>query len=106
MAKEEAAKEQGILPEETEEKEKLDMDLGEKDEEVYSDGGREKLVEDGEIAGWEQGFMEGAEGKGSHSKCAHCHELLLQDPAHIIEKEIEGKITLFCSNECADNGPQ
>ena len=106
MSKEEAAEEQGILPKKTQEEEKLDMELGGKEESVYTDGGREQLVDDGEIADWEQGFMEGAEGKGSQSKCSHCHSILSQDHAKIVEKEIDNKIHFFCSQECADSGPQ
>ena len=106
MSKEEASEEQGILPEETSEEEKLDMELGKKDEEIYSNEGREKLVEDGEIADWEQGFMEGAEGRGSQSKCAHCHDLLSQDHTKIIEREYDGTIHVFCSNKCSESGPQ
>ncbi len=44
------AEEQGIEPEETSEEKSEDMEHGEKDEDVYSEEGREKLVEDGEIS--------------------------------------------------------
>ena len=67
MGKEEAAEEQGIVPEETSEEKKEEMESGEKDEEVYDDEGREKLVEDGELDTREEAFMEGAEG-GGHKK--------------------------------------
>ena len=67
MGEEEAAKEQGIVKEKTSEEKKKDMDLGEKDEEVYTEEGRENLEEDGEIDTWEEAFMEGAEGRG-HKK--------------------------------------
>ncbi len=40
-----------------------EMEIGEKEEDVYSEEGREKLVEDDEIDSWEAGFAEGADGQ-------------------------------------------
>jgi len=70
------AKEQGIEPEKTSEEKKEDMEEGEKDEDVYSEEGREKLEEDDEIDDWEAGYMEGAEHKGEQAMCAHCRKVL------------------------------
>ena len=39
------------------------------DKDIYSEEGREDLVEDGEISPAEEGFMEGAEGNGQGAKC-------------------------------------
>ncbi len=49
------------------EDEYLEMDLGEREEEIYDETGREKLTEDDEIVGWEEGFAQGYE-KKSKSK--------------------------------------
>jgi len=80
-----------------------EMNLLEKDEEVYSEEGREKLLEDDEISAEEEAFMQGAEGKGHSGTCAQCGKVLEQDnKEHIIEKEIDGEKVLFCSDECAE----
>ena len=81
-----------MVPEEWEEEE------GEKD--IYSEGGREKLVEDDEIEPWEQGFMQGAEGGGQGAKCRKCGKPLVDK--EIVEKEIDGENYRFCSEECAN----
>ena len=57
---------------ETSEQLSEEMDLGEVDEDVYTEEGREKEVEDDEISAEEEGFMAGAEGKG-RKKPAHHH---------------------------------
>lgn len=79
-----------------------DMELGEKDEEVYTEEGREKLKEDDEIEDWEEGFMEGAEGRGKQHCCSECGKLLGEDEENIIEREIDGKVKWFCSEEHAE----
>jgi hypothetical protein len=70
----------------------------EKEEDIYSEGGREELVEDDEIEPWEQGFMQGAEGGGQGAKCRKCGKPLVDD---VVEKEIDGENYRFCSEECA-----
>ena len=95
-----AAKEQGILPDETSEEIKQDMEHGEKDEDIYSDEGREKLVEDGEIEPDEAGFMEGASGAGQLGKDALTGEPLM-DVEDVIEIEIDGKKYRFVNEENA-----
>jgi hypothetical protein len=103
--KEYPAEEQGIEPEKTEEEKKLDMEVGEKEEEVYSEEGREALVEDAEIEPWEEGFMEGAEGPGQQGKCRQCGaELLTKEGT--VEKEIDGEVRFFCSNKCLEKYEQ
>lgn len=80
-----------------------DMDLGKKEEDVYSKVGREKLLEDGEISAAEEGFMQGESAGGKSSKCMNCGKILDADhPEEIIEKEIEGKLCWFCSDKCAE----
>ena len=86
---------------ETEEEIKSDMESGKKDEEVYTEEGREKLVEDAEISSSEEGFMEGAEGRGEQASCAYCGKALGEDEKNIYEREFDGEIKWFCSEEHA-----
>jgi|GEM_PF-1444939 len=83
-----------------------DIDSGFDDKEVYDETGRHKLVEDDEIDTWEEGFMEGAEGRGGMTSCARCGKLLDEDKGRIFEKKINGKKMLFCSKEHAEKGPR
>ncbi|MFO8016446.1 MAG: hypothetical protein R6U32_05055 [Candidatus Woesearchaeota archaeon] len=76
----------------------LEMEMGNKEDDVYSDEGREDLVENGEITSIEQGFMEGAELDGQQAKCANCGQMLT--PGNTIEKQMEGETKWFCSEEC------
>lgn len=75
-----------------------EMELGEKEEEVYSEEGREKLIEGDEIENWEEGFMEGAEGKGHRNSCSYCGKNLEEE---VFEREFDGKMRWFCSEEHA-----
>jgi len=84
--------------EETSDEKKAMMDEGKLDEDPYSKEGREKLVEDGEMKDWEQGFAEGAEGGGRDAKCRYCGKIIVEKEG-IVEKEIEGELCFFCSNE-------
>lgn len=70
------------------------------EEGVYSDGGREDLVEDDEISAEEEGFMEGAEEDGQHAKCVNCGKALKKQ--NIVEKEIDGEVKWFCSEQCVE----
>ncbi|MFC1723892.1 hypothetical protein ACFL0V_07160 [Nanoarchaeota archaeon] len=79
---------------------KLDMETGEKEETVYDEAGREKLVEDGEIEPDEAGFMEGAEDDGEQGKCAFCGAMILKD--NTVEARINDKVSWFCSQEHAE----
>ena len=101
-----ASEEQGIEPEETREEEQTEMETGEREEEIYEEEGREKLEEGDEIEPWEEGFMEGAEGKGELGHCASCGRVLDQEADTIVEKEIGGKNVWFCSDACAEKGPR
>jgi YHS domain-containing protein len=80
---------------------RTDMETGEKEETVYDEEGREKLVEDGEISPEEAGFMEGAEDDGEQGKCANCGAALM-DAENTVETKIEGKTYWFCSSACVD----
>ena len=94
------AKEQGIEPEETSEEKSQEMEHGEKDEDVYSEEGREKLVEDGEISPEEEGFMEGAAQAGQLGKDALTGEPLM-GVDDVVETKIDGKIYRFVSEDNA-----
>lgn len=87
------------------EKEEIEkeMEEGKKDEDVYSEEGREKLTEDSEIEPSEEGFMEGAEGRGKKNCCAECGKLLNEEKDKIVEREFEDEIKWFCSDEHAEN---
>jgi len=71
------------------------------EEEIYSEEGREALVEDDEIEPWEEGFMEGADSGGKGAKCRKCGKIL-EEMDDVVEKEIDGELYRFCSDECAE----
>ena len=81
---------------------KEEMEEGKADEEVYTEEGREKLVEDGEISATEEAFMEGAEDRGEETSCAYCGKMISEDKENIYERKFDGEIKLFCSEEHAD----
>lgn len=94
------AEEQGIEKKKTSEKKKEEIEQGEKDEDIYSREGREKLEEDAEIEPWEEGFMEGAVDDGQQGKDALTGEPLM-DAEDVVEAEIDDKIYRFVSEENA-----
>lgn len=94
------AEEQGILPEETSEEIREDMDIGEKEEDVYTQEGREKMEEEDEMTNVEEGFMEGASGGGQLGKDALTGEPLMGE--EIVELVIDGKKHRFVNSENAE----
>ena len=56
---------------ESSEKLEEEMDLGEVDEDVYTEEGREKLVEDDEIEAGEEGYARGASSTKKHKEHGH-----------------------------------
>jgi len=88
---------------------KLEHDIkvmaGEEEVDVYNHEGREDLVKDDEIEPWEEGFLEGAEGRGHFGVCAHCKQVLSDDHEEIVEREYHGQVLRFCSDKCAQAGP-
>ena len=84
-------------PEPNDEKAKK-MEEGELESDVYSEAGREKEVEDDEIADWEEGFAKGAESGGKDAKCRFCGKIL-RDKEDVVEKSIDGKLCFFCSDD-------
>jgi hypothetical protein len=95
------AEEQGILKDKTKDEKRLDMDLGEDDEDIYSEEGRDKLTEDSEIDPWEEGFMEGASQAGQLGKDALTGEPLM-DADDVVEMELDSKLYRFTSRKNAE----
>ena len=75
---------------------------GEVAENVYSEVGREELLDDDEIAPWEEAFMEGAEGRGGQASCKQCGKLLSQDKSSVVEKKFGDHNLFFCSDICVE----
>ncbi len=75
--------------------------MEEKEQDIYSKEGREKLVEDGEITPEEDGFMQGESNEGQDAKCRNCGTALL-DEKKIVEKVIKEEKCLFCCDKCAE----
>lgn len=76
-----------------------DFEQGTQDDDVYSEKGREELVEADEIDEVEEGFMEGYEEGEHQAKCAECEKILVDE--NFIEEELDNKHYRFCSRECA-----
>lgn len=84
----------------TVEEEKEGMEEGDIEENVYSEAGREKLVEDDdEITSIDEGFMKGYDEGSKMAKCPLCHTVLEDD---FVEREINGEMYRFCSDKHAD----
>ncbi len=92
--------EQGIKEELTDEEERLEIDKGDGDAEVYEKEGLDDLEDDDEVDPIEQAFMEGYNDTSGLSKCAHCGKPLDEDKT--IEHKIKGKKHWFCSTDCVD----
>jgi len=76
--------------------------MAEKD--IYSEKGMDDQADNDQISPREEAFMEGAIGDGFQGKCARCGKMLEEENTH--EKEYNGKILFFCSEEHANQGPQ
>lgn len=82
---------------------RLKVRVGEKEEDVYTEEGREEMVSTDEIEPWEEGFSKGAQKAVVY--CARCKTLLGDRQDKIIEREFQGTTYLFCSDKCAGAGP-
>jgi hypothetical protein len=81
-----------------------DIKAGEREADAYSEEGREEMVDSDAMEPNEAGFMEGAEEKGELAHCGTCHKVLDTDnKANLVEREIDGDIVWFCSDNCAAN---
>lgn len=97
-------KDEFLEPEEhddTHEDQEIKLHAGEKEEDVYSEEGREELLEGDEISELEEAFSEGAEEKGELGICEHCGRPLEQLAGKVVEREIKGELRWFCSSACA-----
>lgn len=93
-----------MAKEKTKDEQRKDISEGDQDEEVYTEQGRQAMVDDDELSPSEAGFMEGAEGRGQDTSCAHCGKLLGDREEGVHEKKVDGKTLFFCSEECAEKG--
>ncbi|MCD4759882.1 hypothetical protein K8R33_03265 [archaeon] len=71
----------------------------EEDVDVYRDKSREELTNADEIEGDEEGFMRGYESDADAAFCDNCKKVLGRDH---LEKEFDGDIYTFCSEDCVD----
>lgn len=82
------------------EEEEKEIKEGEAEEEIYSEAGREELMEDeDEITDLDEGFMKGYDEGGKMAKCPVCGALIEFD---FVEREIDGEMYRFCSDEHAE----
>ncbi len=98
-----------LEPEEHEEshaEHSMKLQVGDEEEDVYTEEGREELLEDDEIEPWEEGFSEGAEERGELGACAHCGKPLGDREENVFEKEYDDELMFFCSEKCAKSGPK
>ncbi len=87
------------------EEHEIKIHAGEHDADVYTEEGREELtVDEGEIAPWEEGFAEGASGKGKNAVCAQCSAVLGDRDESVVERVYKGVLLFFCSEKCAKAG--
>ena len=69
------------------------------DEDIYSNTGREELIEEeDEITDVDEGFMQGYEEGEKMAMCPNCKKLLEDD---FVEQELNDETYRFCSDECA-----
>ncbi len=68
----------------------------EKEDNVYDDA--EELVEDDEISGGEEGFMDGYNKEKGALECSNCGNILTAKP---VLKEIDDVQYKFCSKKCS-----
>lgn len=73
---------------------------GDFDADVYTEEGREQLVEDDEITDVEEGFAEGYEHGETEVKCQNCGKMIT-DVA--VERSFRGREYFFCSISCAES---
>jgi len=88
-----------MVPEKTREDIIHDMELGEREEDIYSDEGREELMEEeDEITDIDEGFMKGYEEGEKIAECQNCGAILLDE---VVERIIDDETYRFCSSKCA-----
>lgn len=66
---------------------------------IYSEEGREELIEEeDEITDLDEGFMKGYDEGEKAAVCANCGHALGDK---FVEEEFNGEVYRFCSDECA-----
>ncbi|MEK6839524.1 MAG: hypothetical protein AABX72_01165 [Nanoarchaeota archaeon] len=84
----------------TKEEEMKDMETGDTEEGIYSDAGREELMEEeDEITDIDEGFMKGYEDEEKIAECQNCGNLLVNEK--VVEEEFDNQTYMFCTSECA-----
>jgi len=76
-----------------------EIETGDREEDIYTEEGREVAEDEEVITDAEEGFMEGYEEDERAAKCAKCRKVLDED---FIEEEIDGDEYRFCSERCAE----
>ncbi|MBI2507862.1 hypothetical protein HYV89_02810 [Candidatus Woesearchaeota archaeon] len=76
-----------------------EIEAGDRDEDIYTEEGREVAEDEDVITDAEEGFMEGYEEDERAAKCAKCKKILEED---FIEEEIDDEEYRFCSRRCAE----
>jgi len=77
-----------------------EFEEGKFEEDVYTEKGREELIENDEISDAEEGFVQGFEEEEKLVECANCKKILVTED--FVEKNIDEDIIRFCSDECAE----
>lgn len=82
------------------EEERSTEEKEDRDEDIYSDEGREELMdEEDEITDIDEGFMQGYEQGEKAAVCANCGRVLDED---FVEQEFHEEMYRFCSGDCAN----
>ncbi len=76
-----------------------EIETGDREEDIYTEEGRDVAEDEDVITDVEEGFMEGYEEGSRAAKCAKCKIILEED---FIEEEINGEVYRFCSERCAE----
>ena len=79
---------------------KQDSEEGTFEEDVYTEEGREELLEEDEIDEIEEGLAEGFEHGDRKVKCQECGKLLVDDK--FVEQNYDDDTYRFCSDTCAE----
>ena len=77
-----------------------EFEEGKSEEDVYTEKGREELMENDEISDTEEGFVQGFEEQEKVVECTNCKKILVTED--FVEEEIDGDVVRFCSDECAE----
>lgn len=86
------------MPRKTKEELEEEVELGEREEDPYTEEGRGSAIDDDSLTDVDEGFMKGYEEDSLMTKCVNCGAILEED---IIEEEFDGDVYRFCSEDCA-----